>query len=597
MSAQTSLVVVGAADDALRIRKFSRHMEGVTQSMVDNMIADEVQDFVSTCIVNPPGPREVANYYVKRSIGVASSEKLIKQKKRKHKDSLASIDGATPRKGKLENQSEQSIKKKKSSVSLPVGRPRLNKTNEIPTGKFKPERPKPTSALLKQSNESLRIAIQNILPPNDAPPVNLMSTDDDVAIALDESTIINTSDLDGAQILSAFEVVSSDNTSTPTQQSSIIESNSSATMQIPLKLQPNSQFVQLNPPTTSGRVQSPGVKNFYIRKGVEKKPTTQSYVTLRPGELTTSSQPSSASTTPRSSPNKKIVIQNQQTIKAGTIQSQIIQSLPTTILNGSNLDSVVTTSAAELSNILDLPILFADNEGNLQDHSASESNATPSIQAAPMDTSTSSSSNILITSPDGKLPNRPVVISAANVSKIGKSSANVHGNVTTSGNNKLIFINRKQLNSSTSTSQAMPNTVKSMSTVKLVSTGGASGASTGGTFTKLAPGTKIDLSTLKIVKGTTAAGASNILFNKTQTQAGRGTIVIKPNVVQPNQMIKTGILNRNITVRKVVNLMQSPRASSTPVGSPTVDSTNTTPNTSGEKTQTASTSSLASSPN
>lgn len=39
MSAQTSLVVVGSADDALRINKFNRHLEGVTQSMVDNMIA------------------------------------------------------------------------------------------------------------------------------------------------------------------------------------------------------------------------------------------------------------------------------------------------------------------------------------------------------------------------------------------------------------------------------------------------------------------------------------------------------------------------------------------------------------------------------
>lgn len=39
MVAQTSLVVVGSADDALRINKFNRHLEGVTQSMVDNMIA------------------------------------------------------------------------------------------------------------------------------------------------------------------------------------------------------------------------------------------------------------------------------------------------------------------------------------------------------------------------------------------------------------------------------------------------------------------------------------------------------------------------------------------------------------------------------
>lgn len=39
MSAHTSLVVVGSADDSLRIKKMSRQMEGITQQMVDNMIA------------------------------------------------------------------------------------------------------------------------------------------------------------------------------------------------------------------------------------------------------------------------------------------------------------------------------------------------------------------------------------------------------------------------------------------------------------------------------------------------------------------------------------------------------------------------------
>lgn len=45
MSAQTSLVVIGSTDDALRIDKFNRHLEGVTQSMVDNMIAVSNKSF------------------------------------------------------------------------------------------------------------------------------------------------------------------------------------------------------------------------------------------------------------------------------------------------------------------------------------------------------------------------------------------------------------------------------------------------------------------------------------------------------------------------------------------------------------------------
>lgn len=38
MSAQTSLVVVGGADDSLRVSKLNRQMEGVTQAMIDNMV-------------------------------------------------------------------------------------------------------------------------------------------------------------------------------------------------------------------------------------------------------------------------------------------------------------------------------------------------------------------------------------------------------------------------------------------------------------------------------------------------------------------------------------------------------------------------------
>lgn len=38
MCAQTSLVVVGSSDDALRVKRLNRSTEGVSQSMIDNMI-------------------------------------------------------------------------------------------------------------------------------------------------------------------------------------------------------------------------------------------------------------------------------------------------------------------------------------------------------------------------------------------------------------------------------------------------------------------------------------------------------------------------------------------------------------------------------
>lgn len=38
MQSETSLVVVGSADDVLRVPKSKRQIEGVTQSMVDSMV-------------------------------------------------------------------------------------------------------------------------------------------------------------------------------------------------------------------------------------------------------------------------------------------------------------------------------------------------------------------------------------------------------------------------------------------------------------------------------------------------------------------------------------------------------------------------------
>lgn len=43
MSAQTSLVVVGNADDSLRVSRLNRQMEGVTQSMIDTMITVSIR--------------------------------------------------------------------------------------------------------------------------------------------------------------------------------------------------------------------------------------------------------------------------------------------------------------------------------------------------------------------------------------------------------------------------------------------------------------------------------------------------------------------------------------------------------------------------
>ena len=54
MRAETSMVVVGGADDKLRICKNKKMSEGITQSMVDRCIADEIYHFVSYVLNAPP---------------------------------------------------------------------------------------------------------------------------------------------------------------------------------------------------------------------------------------------------------------------------------------------------------------------------------------------------------------------------------------------------------------------------------------------------------------------------------------------------------------------------------------------------------------
>ena len=66
MLVETSLVVVGTADDNLRISAAKKISEGITQSMVDRCILDEIGDFVGTILLQPHPlplrPMSLSNY-------------------------------------------------------------------------------------------------------------------------------------------------------------------------------------------------------------------------------------------------------------------------------------------------------------------------------------------------------------------------------------------------------------------------------------------------------------------------------------------------------------------------------------------------------
>ncbi|XP_071654119.1 uncharacterized protein Rcd1 isoform X1 [Temnothorax longispinosus] len=53
MLVETSLVVVGTADDHLRISTSKKVLEGITQSMVDRCVLDEIGDFIGSILLQP----------------------------------------------------------------------------------------------------------------------------------------------------------------------------------------------------------------------------------------------------------------------------------------------------------------------------------------------------------------------------------------------------------------------------------------------------------------------------------------------------------------------------------------------------------------
>lgn len=87
MMAPTALVVVGSADDCLQVPHGKRRLEKITQSMVDSIVMDEVADFTSNCISNPPAALK------KRPVPNSASIVILDSPKERKK-SAAAINGS-----------------------------------------------------------------------------------------------------------------------------------------------------------------------------------------------------------------------------------------------------------------------------------------------------------------------------------------------------------------------------------------------------------------------------------------------------------------------------------------------------------------------
>ncbi|XP_066147145.1 KAT8 regulatory NSL complex subunit 3-like isoform X4 [Euwallacea fornicatus] len=106
MRIETGLIVVGSADNNLIITKKKRRKEGITQSIVDRCIIDEVGEFISNLILSPYPPQ------VRQSparVPTGDFQKVSKVKRKRYNSNASSVESEssspTPR------------------ITRPVGRP------------------------------------------------------------------------------------------------------------------------------------------------------------------------------------------------------------------------------------------------------------------------------------------------------------------------------------------------------------------------------------------------------------------------------------------------------------------------------------------
>ncbi|XP_074028948.1 reduction in Cnn dots 1 isoform X3 [Leptinotarsa decemlineata] len=111
MRVETGLIVVGSADDNLRVTKKKKNAEGITQSVIDRCIVDEVGEFISGIILSPYPPQiRQSPTHVPPDIPV----KKGKPERKRYNSNTSSLDSEPP--------------SPKPRTTRPVGRPPGSKT-------------------------------------------------------------------------------------------------------------------------------------------------------------------------------------------------------------------------------------------------------------------------------------------------------------------------------------------------------------------------------------------------------------------------------------------------------------------------------------
>ncbi|KAJ6645474.1 KAT8 regulatory NSL complex subunit 3 [Pseudolycoriella hygida] len=592
MKAQTSLAVVGSADDVLRIGKHKRQIEGVTQTMADSM--DDIWEFASTCIINPPAPRDFQkeNSAMNNTNGghVSSSYNKVTSHGvtgKKRKTSLTDSDISKPKMIRSDGYAKILGPPRK------VGRPRIHPQPTSPK-KMKPK-------IVQPSADALNMAIESILPKNQTTIKEIKASEITTSYTILTNVVPTTSAKLDVKTVPSSAI-----------QTTVPSTGVNKIITIPLNIQrqmknvkvvPPNQFIQMKQSAAANASKvftlkpSPTMKqaNSPLQYTVRAQPTTDlrqfKTSSLTPLKLTSGSgaqilssvqiKPPQPKTTIAINPSKFTIV-NQASTSSGTLINKIITTTPTTgTVN--KLDSNISST-----DIFDIPILFADNDGNIQD---SETNPEVTTIASP--------------SP------APIVISPQQNSRIFVNTANPIKATTISAPtlNKMVLINRSGQVKAVTTSPS--GTIRPIPPLKytrvLVSTptsspiatinktdqtvSGATSIVTSTTTTSqpvfkqksfLQAGSKVEIVNNTIIKSSPnsvtsvatqqakykpivinvdsdkATVKSIIRVGDTQIKTPQ-TILLKPTS-KTFPILNSGILNhRSLTVRKVVNLMTTPK--------------------------------------
>lgn len=551
MIAPTSLVVIGSADDCLRVSKIKRKIEKISQEMVDNMILDEIAEFSTMCLTNPPAPKTQIKTVVTNGPAVVAPIPVVEEKEKEKEKKPG-----PGRKRKISLGTEEASKAKIA--------------NKLPT---KTPKPTLTPAMLKTqpTGEALDMAVQSILPENEEKHSNVYD----------------------------------------------ITTNS-------VKPKP---IVPANPPATGFRTigqlqgdkkyhvnQKTGQKMKYVHLKAGQQGTGQKFYTLKSSQVIQVSPANSRPSTPTSkivNTGKFVNIKNSSLVSSPESQTSqqsvsfspqkfTILKTPASTPSSTPNTTFGDTDSPDLTNtsIMDIPIVFADSDGNIEEDGTVYSGSDTSFVAG-------ESPKIVYKQPVAQIVKKNVILNKGVNNKVVvfnkapgtiiKSGSNVNINLTKGTiiqqpmkyvNSKIVVTNPKMIG------EQQKAQIISIPSTSVVS---GSGANKGVTFTNdkkieilnnqvIKPagstfqsvrinmdGTPISTTTttiprnfMKLTDGKTIPISRTITqanFTPISTTSGsKPTIVIRSNTLKPfpgAKITNTAVLNRNLTVKRVSLMPQT----------------------------------------